>query len=192
MTTLLSAVNILALSLSVIIVIAAVVVATTTPSAAILLNSNGNIILAKKNTSGNELKVSHKLGGVTARRDSNNNIRSKNSVSAKKEVPIKLGGRSGDIIKKFNIAIIKPTFTAAAYDNSFYKFFLLFAHTQLGMNVTTYLSLLSNKMPKHLTSSSAPSMSFLPHHFKMLLPKSSIDVLNDADVDSGYIFKKME
>lgn len=47
MTNLLSAVNILALSLSVIIVIAAVVVATT-PSAAILLNSNGSIILAKK------------------------------------------------------------------------------------------------------------------------------------------------
>jgi hypothetical protein len=131
------------------------------------------------------------LGGGTARRDSNNNIRSKNSVSAKKEVPIKLGGRSGVIIKKFNIAIIKPTFTAAAYDNSFYKFFLLFANTQLGMNVTTHLSLLSNKMPKQLTlSSSAPSMSSLPHHLKMLLPKSSIDVLNDADVDSGYIFKK--
>jgi hypothetical protein len=190
MNHLLSTVNILAISLSVMIVVAATVVVTTTPSAAILLNSNSNIRLAKKNPSGNELKVSHKLSGVSSRND-NNNIKSKSSISTKKEISPKLGGHSSLSIKRLNIAIIKPTFTAAAYDNSFYKFFLLVAHTQPGMNVTTHLNLLSNKVANQLTpSSSAPSMSFLPHHLKMLLPKSSIDVLNDAYVDSGSIFMK--
>lgn len=60
-------------------------VATTTPSWAILLNTNNNIKLAKKNISSNEPKVSHKFGGVSSR-SVNNNVKSKSSISTKKEV----------------------------------------------------------------------------------------------------------
>jgi hypothetical protein len=66
----------------------------------------------------------------------------------------------------------------------------LFIHTPAGMNVTTHLALLSSKITNQLTSlsSSASSISFLPHQSKMLLPQSNIDVLTDADVDGGSIF----
>ncbi len=184
----------IAIITTVMIVMATAVAAATTTitsSWAILLNNNNNNI-AHKNIPGNYItKVSHKSDRVVARSGNNNNIKSKSSVSTKKKFTPKLAGRGGDIVKKFNIAFIKPTFTAAAYDNSFYKFYLLFSHIPAVTNVTTHLNLLSNKVPTLLTpSSSALSMSFLPHHLKLLLPKSTIDVLNDADVDRGSIFLK--
>ncbi len=187
-----SGLHILVISLSVMILVSTAV--TATPSWAILLNTNNNIKLAKKNISGNEPKFSHKLGDASSRsiNNHNNNIKSKSSISTKKEVSPKLGGHSGATAKRPNIALIKPTFTAAAYDNAFYKFFLLFAHTLPGTNVTTHLDLLSNKIPKQLTpSASSLSMSFLPHYLKKLLPQSNINVLTDADVDNGSpIFMK--
>src|SRR5207249_4952609 len=48
--------------------------------------------------------------------------------------------------KDFDIALIAPTFTAAAYDNSFYNFYKLYANTAAGRNVTSNLSLLSKKI----------------------------------------------
>ena len=184
----------IAIITTVMIVMATAVAAATTTitsSWAILLNNNNNNI-AHKNIPGNYItKVSHKSDRVVARSENNNNnnIKSKSSVSTKKKFTPKLAGRGGDTVKKFNIALIKPTFTAAAYSNSFYKFYLLFSHIPAVTNVTTHLNLLSNKVPKQLTpSSSALSMSFLSHHLKLLLPKSTIDVLNDADVDRGSIF----
>ena len=182
---------------TVMIVMATAIAAATTTitsSSAILLNNNNNNNIAHKNIPGNYItKVSHKSDRVVARsgNNNNNNIKSKSGVNTKKKLTPKLAGRGGDTVKKFNIALIKPTFTAAAYDNSFYKFYLLFSHIPAVTNVTTHLNLLSNKVPKQLTpSSSALSMSFLPHHLKLLLPKSTIDVLNDADVDRGSIFLK--
>jgi hypothetical protein len=187
----------LAIITTVMIVMATAVAAATTTitsSSAILLNNNNNNNIAHKNIPGNYLtKVSHKSDRVVARsgNNNNNNIKSKSGVNTKKKLTPKLAGRGGDTVKKFNIALIKPTFTAAAYDNSFYKFYLLFSHIPAVTNVTTHLNLLSNKVPKQLTPlSSALSMSFLPHHLKLLLPKSTIDVLNDADVDRGSIFLK--
>ena len=55
------------------------------------------------------------------------------------------------------------------------------------MNVTTHLNLLSSRVNNQLTalSSSASTLSFLPRHLKTLLPQSNINVLTDADVDSG-------
>jgi N,N-dimethylformamidase beta subunit-like protein len=183
----------IAIFTTVMILMATAVATTTTTltsSWAILLNNNNNNIAHK--IPGNYItKVSHKSDRVVARSENNNNdnIKLKSSVSTKKKFTPKLAGRGGDTVKKFNIALIKPTFTAAAYDNSFYKFYILFSHIPAVTNVTTHLNLLSNKVPKQLTpSSSALSMSFLSHHLKLLLPKSTIGVLNDADVDRGSIF----
>jgi hypothetical protein len=108
-----------------------------------------------------------------------------------------IGTRSGDndsSNRSFNIALIRPTFTAAAYNNAFYKFYSLFIHTPAGMNVTTHLNLLSSRVTNQLrplSSSTAFTMFFLPRHLKTLLPHSNIDNLTDADVDSGSsIFMK--
>jgi hypothetical protein len=125
-----------------------------------LLSSNNNSIKAINHISSNKLKVSRELSGVGVRGSGSN--------------------------RRFNIALIKPTFTAAAYNSAFYKFYFLFIHASARTNITTHLNLLSSKIPKQLTpSSSTSTLSFLPRHLKTLLPHSNIDVLTDADVDSG-------
>jgi len=125
-----------------------------------LLSSNNNSIKAINHISSNKLKVSRELSGAGVRGSGSN--------------------------RRFNIALIKPTFTAAAYNSAFYKFYFLFIHASARTNITTHLNLLSSKIPKQLTpSSSTSTLSFLPRHLKTLLPHSNIDVLTDADVDSG-------
>jgi hypothetical protein len=163
----------------------------------ILLNNNNSIKLANKNISGIEQKVSHKIGlrdQVGATSGSSSGSSKKNNIKTIKKIlnnKLKVSHefrRSGGIVSKirFNIAIIKPTFTAAAYSNSFYKFYILFMHTPPGKNVTTDLNLLSSKIPKQLTSTSSVfTMLFLSHHLKKLLPQSNIDTLTDADVDGS-------
>ncbi|MGA9169647.1 MAG: N,N-dimethylformamidase beta subunit family domain-containing protein [Nitrososphaeraceae archaeon] len=189
-----SAIPLLAITLSALIIMATTVAATTSLSSGLLLNNNNNIKLVKKNISSNEPKVSHKFGngglGRAAAGNNNNKIKSINDDSTKKlNVSPKLGGSSRSAVssRRFNIALIKPTFTAAAYDSAFYKFYFLFIHTFAGMNVTTHLNLLSSRVNNQLTalSSSASTLSFLPRHLKTLLPQSNINVLTDADVDSG-------
>ena len=189
-----SAIPLLAITLSALIIMATTVAATTSLSSGLLLNNNNNIKLVKKNISSNEPKVSHKFGngglGRAAAGNNNNKIKSINDDSTKKlNVSPILGGSSRSAVssRRFNIALIKPTFTAAAYNSAFYKFYFLFIHTFAGMNVTTHLNLLSSRVNNQLTalSSSASTLSFLPRHLKTLLPRSNIDVLTDADVDSG-------
>ena len=188
-----SAIPLLAITLSALIIMATTVAATTSLSSGLLLNNNNNIKLVKKNISSNEPKVSHKFGNGglgPAAGNNNNKIKSINDDSTKKlNVSPILGGSSRSAVssRRFNIALIKPTFTAAAYNSAFYKFYFLFIHTFAGMNVTTHLNLLSSRVNNQLTalSSSASTLSFLPRHLKTLLPRSNIDVLTDADVDSG-------
>jgi hypothetical protein len=130
-----------------------------------LLSSNNNSIKAINHISSNKIKVSREISGA--------------------------GVRGSGSSRRFNIALIKPTFTAAAYNSAFYKFYFLFLHVSSRTNITTNLNLLSSKIPKQLTSlSSASTLSFLPRHLKTLLPQSNIDLLTDADVDSGSIFVK--
>ena len=130
-----------------------------------LLSSNNNSIKAINHISSNKLKVSREISGAGVHGSGSN--------------------------RRFNIALIKPTFTAAAYNSAFYKFYFLFIHASARTNITTHLNLLSSKIPKQLTpSSSASAMSFLPHHLKTLLPHSNINVLTDVDVDTGSIFVK--
>jgi hypothetical protein len=92
--------------------------------------------------------------------------------------------------KKINIAFIKPSFTAAAYDNSFYVFYKLYQDIPPRKNVTTDLNLLTSKVSTQTTdsSSSAFAMLYLSKNIKSLIPESKISVLTDADVDAGNIF----
>jgi hypothetical protein len=191
----LSSIHIVVIILSVLIVTAQGIAAIPLSFGILLNNNNNSIKLANKNISGIEQKVSHKIGQVGAADGGGSSSSKKNNIkSIKKIINNKLkvshafsGGRSGVVSKmRFKIAIIKPTFTAAAYSDSFYKFYILFMHTPPGKNVTTDLNLLSSKIPKQLTpTSSVFSMLFLPYHLKKLLPQSNIDSITDADVDGS-------
>ena len=97
-----------------------------------------------------------------------------------------------------HIAIIRPTFTAAAYDNAFYLFYKLNANATIGSNITRHVGLLSNTITTtnntlseaaSRVSSEAP-IDYLVDHIKWLMPKSNITVLSDEDAHNGYIFKK--
>ncbi|HYX55844.1 MAG TPA: N,N-dimethylformamidase beta subunit family domain-containing protein [Nitrososphaeraceae archaeon] len=99
---------------------------------------------------------------------------------------------TGDFGKGIDVALIKPTFTAAAYNNAFYIFYSLYDDVLIGKNVTTDLTLLSSKVTNQTTAatSSAFTMIYLLNNLRWLSPESNITVLTDADVDSGSIFMK--
>jgi hypothetical protein len=95
-------------------------------------------------------------------------------------------------IGTYNIALVKPTFTGAAYHQSFYKFYFIHpSMIQVRKNITTDLNLLSSKVTNQTgKSSSLLTFLYLPQHLKVLLPQYRISVLTDADVDYGSIFFK--
>jgi hypothetical protein len=97
--------------------------------------------------------------------------------------------------KGVRMALVEPTFTAAAYNNSFYVFYQKYSHVPAKMNITNDLSLLSSKVINYPTITpttkvhSAFAMLSLLKNFKLISPSSNITVLTDADVDNGLIFE---
>lgn len=92
---------------------------------------------------------------------------------------------NGEFAKVVNIALIKPTFTAAAYHTSFYRFYFLHAtlspHAQT--NITSDLDLLSSVVTNRTTASSSDfPIRYLSEHLRT--PRSNVSILTDADADS--------
>jgi hypothetical protein len=90
------------------------------------------------------------------------------------------------------IALIKPSFTAAAYANGFYKFYKLYNTTPVGKNVTTDLNLLS--VP--VNASWYPSLPYvfsmlkLLNDIKSVSPDSNITIYDDIAADKGFMFTR--
>jgi hypothetical protein len=98
---------------------------------------------------------------------------------------------TGEFGNGIKIALIVPTFTQAAYNNAFYKFYGKYANVPYGKNVTTDLNLLSSKvLPIDVTSSSRSAFAMLQlvSNLKWITQQSNITILTDADVDNGSIF----
>jgi hypothetical protein len=86
------------------------------------------------------------------------------------------------------IALIKPTFTAAAYNNAFYVFYKKYANVPAGVNITNDLNLLSSKVITNKmtgTINSVFAMLQLIKSLKWITQGSNIMILTDADVDNG-------
>src|SRR5215831_11886035 len=102
---------------------------------------------------------------------------------------------SNQFKKGMRMALVEPTFTAAAYHNSFYVFYQKNSHVPAETNITNDLSLLSSRVIKYPTITpttkvhSAFAMLSLLKNFKLVSPGSNIIVLTDADVDDGLIFE---
>jgi hypothetical protein len=87
------------------------------------------------------------------------------------------------------IALVFPTFTAAAYDHAFYKFYRKHINTRYGQNVTEDLNLLSTKVKNEVSpNASGPSMLFMIAHLENLVPHLNLEILTDQDVDDGCTF----
>lgn len=108
---------------------------------------------------------------------------------------------AGALPKKMTIGIVMPTFTAAAYTNSFYVFYSIYHVTgSAPKNVTTNLNLLSSNVSNHIGTSlhdfqkgdavtnQTSRLYFLFNHLKGLLPLAKIETLTDPDVDNASIF----
>jgi hypothetical protein len=97
---------------------------------------------------------------------------------------------NGEFGKGVRIAVVMPTFTAAAYDHSFYVFYNKYINVTRGVNITTDLNLLSNKVTnKPSLSASGIAMLYLLGNLKWVRPEANIAFLTDQDVDEGYIFQ---
>jgi len=92
---------------------------------------------------------------------------------------------------KLNIALILPTFTMAAYDNSFYNFFRLYPDIQKDEFVSTDIDLLSNTVPtgiNALNNYKSNGLHMLKGHLFEILPLSNFEFLDDKMVHDGSIF----
>ena len=97
---------------------------------------------------------------------------------------------TGDFGKGVNIAVVMPTFTAAAYTNAFYVFYNKYINVTRGVNITTDLNLLSSKVTNEPSSSaSGLAMLYLLSNLKWITPDSNVDFHTDQDVDAGSIFQ---
>jgi len=101
----------------------------------------------------------------------------------------------GEVRNEVQIALVEPTFTAAAYNNSFYAFYQKYNHVPANANITSDLNLLSSKVSTYPTITpttkvhSAFAMLTLLVDLKLISPRSNVTVLTDADVDNASIFK---
>ena len=97
---------------------------------------------------------------------------------------------TGEFRKGVKIAVVMPTFTAAAYNNAFYTFYEKYIHAPRGLNITTDLNLLSSKVTNEPSSSASGfAMLYLLGNLKWIRPDSNIAFLTDQDVDAGSVFQ---
>jgi len=98
---------------------------------------------------------------------------------------------AGRELTKMNIAFVLPTFTMAAYDNSFYNFFRLHSDIKEDEFVSTDIDLLSNTVPTGMAamnSHKSNGLDKLKDHLSDLLPLSNFEFLDDKMVHDGNIF----
>ena len=156
------------------------------------INTNNVYVVWDANSTSNSKDVF--LKRITTVSQATKNTR--NTVDVSQNVNKYFAGNGTKSVFIPRIALVRPTFTAAAYDNAFYIFYRLNANATLGDNITKHIGLLSNALLNKTISDTASSVSsqdaiqYLVGHLKWLMPKSSITVLADQDVHDGYIFKK--
>jgi hypothetical protein len=89
------------------------------------------------------------------------------------------------------IGFVLPTFTMAAYDNSFYTFFSQHPDVKSNEFVTTDIDLLTATLPsveESFNSYKALGLHQLRDFTSPLLPKADLTYLADQDIHNGFIF----
>ena len=91
------------------------------------------------------------------------------------------------------IAFVMPTFTIAAYDNSFYIFFKKYGKVTENEFVTTDLDLLSSKVPSRelaFLNERSSGLKHLADRISFLSPNMESSFLTDTDVHNGLLFNE--
>ena len=171
-----------------------------------------NMITAFQNTESNKTRGAQRnsLSSITIKNMIGNNsvspptLKSNNNSTHNYRTPVNSGQLAtlqknnpiiGEVRNEVQIALVEPTFTAAAYNNSFYAFYQKYNHVPANANITSDLNLLSSKVSTYPTITpttkvhSAFAMLTLLEDLKLISPRSNVTVLTDADVDNASIFK---
>ena len=172
-----------------------------------------NLITAFQNTESNKtigVQRNSFLSSITIKNMIGNNsvspptLKSNNNSTHNYRTPINSGQLAtlqesnhiiGEVRNEVQIALVEPTFTTAAYNNSFYAFYQKYDHVPANANITSDLNLLSSKVSTYPTITpttkvhSAFAMLTLLVDLKLISPRSNVTVLTDADVDNASIFK---
>jgi hypothetical protein len=162
--------------------ITATVLPSTTPSSkalqSVTRSSSSTLIVKIKAGNSNNLTKGHSFL-LDTNLHHNNPSKGKSTITSTFKNAVH---NTAKFDRKINIAFIKPSFTAAAYDNSFYDFYTLYKDTPAGKSVATNLNLLTSKVTTLTTdsSSSALAMLYLSKNIKSLLPGSNTVILTDA------------
>jgi hypothetical protein len=92
---------------------------------------------------------------------------------------------------RVDIALIRPTFTAAAYsDNGFYDFYDKHSlHSRDGRNITEDVSKLTVEIPIKHSHIHPELFEMLPVHIEQILQYANIRLIDDTDAHNGEIFK---
>jgi N,N-dimethylformamidase beta subunit-like, C-terminal len=171
-----------------------------------------NVITAFWNTESNKPRgvqrnslssiiIKNKIGNSTmspptlkSNNNSNHNYRTPINIG-QLATPPKSNPTISEVRNEVQIALVEPTFTAAAYNNSFYAFYQKYNHVPANANITSDLDLLSSKVNTYPTITpttkvhSAFAMLTLLENLRLISPRSNVTVLTDADVDDASIFK---
>lgn len=91
---------------------------------------------------------------------------------------------------KTKVALVKPVFTDAAYDNKFYIFYKKYASVLPHVNITTDIDLLNSMITNYQagTVNNVFAMLDLISAMKWINNKTSINTLDDVAVHNGRIF----
>jgi len=146
---------------------------STNPQIAVSQNNTVDVVWTN-NATGNEETI-FKNYGIT------NNCSSTNPGSEL----YKSKAVENSFLKQIKIGFVDPTFTFAAYDNSFYLFYEISNSSLESSNFTRYTDLLSSKIPQDTTNFKESDDIML--HLKWLLPQSDIDFITDQDVHKGSL-----
>jgi hypothetical protein len=99
------------------------------------------------------------IPSLNSGQDNNNSIRPQHhyySIHINGSTPLRVvpendnANLSSQFEKRVRIALVEPTFTAAAYNNSFYVFYQKYSHAPANANITSDLSLLSSRVIKYI------------------------------------------
>ena len=152
-----------------------------------LSSPRGHNILGQLGSSNQQQQRATALSNASSSLIANNTLYVLSRVKSELTTSHETNTHTGEFNKGIRIAFVKPTFTAAAYNQAFYLFYKKYSRIPHGVNITTDLNLLSSHVTTTQTMYSAFTMFQLIRNLKSITQGSDISILTDADVDNGSI-----
>jgi hypothetical protein len=151
--------------------------------------SNIKLHLIATNATASNLQQSSQLSRVRkVSPDNESSVTIMTAVAASKNIAGNLSSQA-ETGRSVKIALVSPTFTAAAYSNSFYVFYRLYESEPADANVSSQLGLLTSKITPNLKDAASLEMRDLAKKLSYYI-HANVTVVSDTEVTSGAILDK--